>query len=33
MPSTPIYTKSIYQKINLEEDLLEAEACIKSSYI
>jgi hypothetical protein len=33
MPSTPIYTKSIYQKNNLEEDLLEAEASIRSSYI
>jgi len=33
MPSTPIYTKSIYQKKNLEEDLLEAEASIRSSYI
>jgi hypothetical protein len=33
MPSTPIYTKSIYQKNNLEEDLLEVEASIRSSYI
>jgi hypothetical protein len=33
MPSTPIYTKSIYQKNNLEEDLLEAKASIRSSYI
>jgi hypothetical protein len=33
MPSIPIYTKSIYQKNNLEEDLLEAEASIRYSYI
>jgi hypothetical protein len=33
MPLTPIYTKSIYQKNNLEEDLLEAEASIRFSYI
>jgi hypothetical protein len=33
MPSNPIYTKSIYKKKNLEEDLPEAEASIMSSYI
>ena len=33
MPSTPIYTKSIYHKNTIEEDLLEAEASIRSSYI
>jgi hypothetical protein len=33
MPSNPIYSKSTHQKNNLEEDLLEAEASIRSSYI
>jgi hypothetical protein len=33
MPSNPIYTKYIYQKNNLDEDLLETEASIRSSYI
>ena len=33
MPSTLIYTKSIYQNNNLEEYLLKEEASVRSSYI
>jgi hypothetical protein len=33
IPSTLIYTKSVYHKKNLEEYLLEAEDSIRYSYI
>jgi hypothetical protein len=33
VPLNHIYTKSIYQNNNLEEDILEPEDSIRSSYI